>query len=184
MKNVNFPSFDRRATAIVAAFEAFDAAGSAFSDAVQATMQGYIDEVFVATGKRDQATCNMLGKAIRESQVFIDAVAQGQIERATITNYAQGAMRALHWNIDWAPRLFQDAERKLPWSKKPAAEKAEGTKGSATDPKKAGKVSTTTDKELLDTLRKAVQQARLLNRHLTVGLLIDAAQEIDAEFKE
>lgn len=184
MSKVTFPSFDRRATAILAALESLDGAASKCADAIQATMMAFIDEVYIATGKRDEATCKALGKAIRESQVFIDAVAQGMIEKTTITNYAQGAMRALHYNVAWAPRLFQDSDMRLPWSKKPAAEKAEGTKGSATDAKKAGKVQTTTDKELLDTMRKAIQQARLLNRHLTVGLLIDAAQEIDAEFKE
>lgn len=179
-----FPSFDRRATAILGALETFDAASAICSDTIKATMQAFIDEVFLATGKRDQATCTMLGKAIRDSQVVIDAVALRTCERLTFTNYAQGAMRALHWNVEWSPRLFMDAERKLPWSKKPAAEKAEGTKGSSTDPVKAGKVTTTTDAELILTLRKAIQQARLLNRHLTVGILIDAAQELDPEFKE
>ena len=183
VKNV-FPSFDRRATAILGALETFDQASAICSDTIKATMQAFIDEVFLATGKRDQATCTMLGKAIRDSQVVIDAVALRTIEKTTFTNYAQGAMRALHFNLEWSPRLFMDADRKLPWSKKPAAEKAEGTKGSATDVTKAGKVTTTTDAELIATLRKAIQQARILNRHLTVGILIDAAQELDPEFKE
>lgn len=183
VKNV-FPSFEARATAIVGALEALDFAGSIASDAIKAAMQGYVDEVFIATGKRDQATCTMLGKMIRESEVMETAVMNMVIEKNTLSHYAQSAMRALHFNLEWTPALFQDAERKLPWSKKPAAEKAEGTKGSTTDVRKAGKVQTTTDAELIETLRKAIQQARLLNRGMTVGLLIDAAQEIDAEFKE
>ena len=179
-----FPSFEGRATAIKGALENLDIASSICADVIRASMQGYIDEVFLATGKRDQATCTMLGKAIRESEVMEQMVMDMIIEKTTISNYAQGAMRALHFNLEWAPRLFMDADRKLPWSKKPAAEKAEGTKGSSTDVRKAGKVTTTTDAELLDTLRKAIQQARILNRHLTVGILIDAAQELDPEFKE
>lgn len=181
-----FPSFDRRATAIIGAHEVFDTASATLSDTVKATMQAYVDEVFLATGKRDQATCTTLGKAIRESQVVIDACeGEGTMDKRTFTNYAQSAMRALHFNIDWTPRLFQDTERMLPWSKRTAkADKAENTKGSSTDPKKTGSVETTNDAALLQTLRKAIQQARILNRHLTVGILIDAAQELDPEFKE
>jgi hypothetical protein len=183
---VSFPSFDRRATAIIGAHEVFDTASATLSDTVKATMQAYVDEVFLATGKRDQATCNAMGKAIRESQIVIDACeGEGTMDKRTFTNYAQSAMRALHWNVEWSPRLFQDAERMLPWSKRTAkADKAENTKGSATDPVKAGSVETTNDAALLQTLRKAIQQARILNRHLTVGILIDAAQELDPEFKE
>ena len=179
-----FPSFDKRALAIQSALQGLDEASVICADVIKASMQGYVDEVFLATGKRDQATCTMLGKMIRESEVMEQMVMDMLIEKNTVSHYAQGAQRALHWNIEWTPALFQEAERKLPWSKKPATEKAEGTKGSSTDVRKAGKITTTTDAELLDTMRKAIQQARLLNRHMTVGLLIDAAQEIDAEFKE
>ena len=181
---VVFPSFEVRATAIQAALQGLDQASALAADVIKASMQGYIDEVFLATGKRDQATCTMLGKKIRESEVMEQMVMDMLIEKNTVSHYAQGAQRALHWNVEWTSYLFQDAERKLPWSKKPAADKAEGTKGSTTDVRKAGKVQTTTDVELIDTLRKAIQQARLLNRGMTVGLLIDAAQEIDADFKE
>ena len=180
-----FPSFDKRATVIIGAHEELDKASALLSEVVHAQIQGYIDEVFLATGKRDQPTCDMLGKMIRESQVVTDACeCDGSMDRRTFTCYAGGAMRALHFNIEWTPRLFQDKERFLPWSKKKPADKATGTKGSSTDPKKAGKVQTTTDKELLDTYRKAIQQARLLNRATQVGALIDLALEIDAEFKE
>lgn len=179
-----FPSFDKRAEAIRGALEALDQAGSVAADVIKASMQGYVDEVFLATGKRDQATCTMLGKMIRESEVMEQMVMDMVIEKNTVSHYAQGAQRALHWNIEWSSALFQDAERKLPWSKKPAAEKADGTKGSSTDVRKAGKVTTTTDAELLDTLRKAIQQARLLNRSSTVGNIIDEALTIDPEFKE
>ncbi len=181
-----FPSFDRRASAIIGAHEVFDTASATLSDTIRLHMQAYVDEVFLATGKRDQATCNALGKAIRESQIVIDACeGDGTMDKRTFTNYAQSAMRALHFGVEWAPRLFQDTGFMLPWSKRtPKADKAENTKGSATDPKRVGKVTTTTDAELIATLRKAIQQARLLNRHLTVGILIDAAQELDPEFKE
>ena len=179
-----FPSFEPRALAIQSALEGLDRASALCADVIKTSMQGYIDEVFLATGKRDQATCTMLGKMIRESEVMEQMVMDMRIEKNTVSHYAQGAQRALHFNVEWTSGLFHNAEYKLPWSKKPASEKAEGTKGSATDPKRNGKVTTTTDAELIATLRKAIQQARLLNRHLTVGILIDAAQELDSEFKE
>ena len=179
-----FPSFDKRASTIRQALIDLDMAGATSAELIETSMKGYIDEVFLATGKRDQPTCDMLGKMIRESDVVEQMVMDMLIEKTTVTNYAQGAMRALHFNIDWSPRLFQDNGRFLPWSKKKPADKASGTKGSSTDPKKAGKVQTTTDKELLETYRKAIQQARLLNRATQVGTLVDLALEIDAEFKE
>ena len=184
MKNVSFPSFNARALAIQSALQGLDQASALAADVIKASMQGYIDEVFLATGKRDQATCTMLGKMIRESEVMEQMVMDMLIEKNTVSHYAQGAQRALHFNLEWTPILFQDKGRLLPWSKKKPAEKAEGTKGSATDVRKSGKVQTTTNADLLETMRKAIQQARLLNRDMTVGLLIDAAQEIDPEFKE
>jgi len=179
------PSFDATAEGIINAQRLADNAEQSRADTVRELMQKFVDVWFLATGKRDEATCKALYKAIVQSQVVIDACdGEGTMQIGTFKNYAGGAQRALHFNIEWTPTLFQNKERKLPWSKKPATEKAEGTKGSATDVRKAGKVQTTTDAELIETLRKAVQQARLLNRHMTVGLLIDAAQEIDASFKE
>ena len=184
MKTVAFPSFERRALAIQSALQGLDEASALAADVIKASMQGYIDEVFLATGKRDQATCTMLGKMIRESEIMENLIMDMRIEKNTVSHYAQGAQRALHFNLEWTPILFQDKGRLLPWSKKKPAEKAEGTKGSATDVRKAGKVQTTTDADLLDTLRKAIQQARLLNRSSTVGAIIDEALTIDPEFKE
>lgn len=179
-----FPSFEGRATAIKGALENLDIASSICADVIRASMQGYIDEVFLATGKRDQATCTMLGKAIRESEVMEQMVMDMLIEKTTITNYAQGAMRALHFNLDWAPRLFMDAERKLPWSKKPATEKAEGTKGSSTDVTKAGKVTTTTRAEADKTLSKAFAQYRMIGMNEFVANMLDLALESLDGFKE
>jgi len=179
------PSFDATAEGIIEAHRIGDDAERTKSETIRECMQKFVDVWFLSTGKRDQASCKALYSAIVNSQVVIDACeGVGSMQLGTFKNYAGGAQRALHFNIEWTPTLFQNKERKLPWSKKPATEKAEGTKGSATDVRKAGKVQTTTDAELIETLRKAVQQARLLNRHMTVGLLIDAAQEIDASFKE
>lgn len=179
------PSFDATAEGIINAQRTADNAEQTRAEVVRELMQKFVDVWFLSTGKRDQDTCKALYSAIVHSQTVIDACeGEGTMQIGTFKNYAGGAQRALHFNIEWTPTLFQDKTCLLPWSKAKAADKAEGTKGSTTDPKKAGKVQTTTDKELVDTLRKAVQQARLLNRHLTVGLLIDAAQEIDASFKE
>ena len=181
---VVFPSFEKRATAIRGALEALDQAGSVAADVIKASMQGYVDEVFLATGKRDQATCTMLGKMIRESEVMEQMVMDMVIEKNTVSHYAQGAQRALHWNIEWSSALFQDAERKLPWSKKPATEKAEGTKGSATDVRKAGKVTSTTREEADKTLSKALAQYRLIGLTGFAADLLDLAIERLDGFKE
>ena len=179
------PSFDATAEGIIDAQRIADNAEQTRADVVRELMQKFVDAWFIATGNRDQATCKALYSAIVNSQVVIDACeGEGSMQIGTFRNYAGGAQRALHFNIDWTPTLFQDKTRLLPWSKARASEKAEGTKGSRTDVRKAGKVTTTTDAELLDTLRKAIQQARLLNRSSTVGNIIDEALTIDPEFKE
>ena len=138
------PSFDATAEGIIEAQRLADNAEQSRSDTVRELMQKFVDVWFLATGNRDEATCKALYKAIVQSQVVIDVCeGEGGMQLDTFRHYAGGAQRALHFNIEWTPTLFRDTERKLPWSKKPATEKAEGTKGSSTDVRKAGKVTTT-----------------------------------------
>ena len=169
------PSFDESAHDIANAHEAFDAASATLTEVVTLTMQRFIDAASLTLPDRDQKSCDALGKAIRDSQAVTDICdGLGAMERKTFTEYAQSAMRAFHFNVPFAPALKNDKEYILPWS---------NAKKTA-NPKRAGKVESTTDEAFFDTMRKAIHQARLLQHELTVGLLIDACLEIDPEFTE
>ena len=170
------PSFDPAAHDIANAHEAFDGASATMTATVTTTMQRFIDAASLTLPDRHQKACDALGKAIRDSQAVTDICdGLGAMERKTFTEYAQSAMRAFHFNVPFAPSLKNDKAFILPWS---------GAAGKTTDAKRAGKVETTTDEAFLETMRKAIHQARLLNHELTVGLLIDACLEIDPEFAE
>lgn len=170
---VSFQSFGSK---IVAAEIARDKADAKFRDVIAVAMQQFLDSCALAGIARDEEGTKSIGEEIRGSQVFIDAVAQSHIEQNTVTNYAQGAMRAYFHNAQWYASAFV-AEVKgglpaLPWSKG-----AKGSKGA-----KSGSTKTTDDKALLETIRKALEQAVLLNRHTVRSILIDAAVEIDPAF--
>jgi hypothetical protein len=95
------------------------------------------------------------------------------MQKKTFTEYAQSAMRALHFNVAFVPTLKNNKDYKLPWSKK------------ASDPvKKAGEVKTTDLPAFLETMKKAISQGRLLGYDFTCSLLLDACLELDPEFKE
>ena len=158
------PAFDASAVTILKATKAFDLAGSKWSQTVAATMQQYVDLCAVTIG-RDEAACKAAQKAIRESQVVIDAVAAGVVEQKTFTEYAQGAARALHYAVEWAPTLKNDPEMALPWSKKAAAAAAT----------KAGKVISTSREDLDSTIRKMLQQARALHLEGFAADVLDLA---------
>ena len=182
---VSSASISAATRTIVSALRAKDRAEMKASDTIKVAMQQFVDMWFLSTAERTKASCDAMYDAIMKSRAVLDYCGDDTKKLQTFRNYAGGAKRALHFNVDWHSKLHQDSAFIPPWSKKtPAADKATGTKGSKSDPVKAGKVTTTTDAELIATLRKAIQQARILNRHLTVGILIDAAQELDPEFKE
>jgi len=113
-------------------------------------------------------------ESIVNSQVVIDSVAKGLMEEKTFTEYAQSAMRALHFNVGFEPSLKNNKDYKLPWSKK----------ASTAPDKKAGKVKTTDMPAFFETMRKAIEQCVALNLLMTKGLLIDACLELDENFKE
>ena len=167
------PSFDKRATVIIDAFKGFDKAQTKLSDTIATTMQQHVDDFAVNVG-RDKKACEMLKTSIVDSQIVIDADASGLMQKKTFTEYAQSAMRALHFNVAFVPTLKNNKDYKLPWSKKVSTDTA----------KKAGKVETTDMPAFFATMKKAISQARLLNQALTVGLLIDICIELDPEFKE
>ena len=170
---VSFQSFG---SSIVSAHIATDKVVAKARETIAKSMQQFLDACSMAGITRDEAGTKGIGEEIRGSQVFIDAIAQGLIEQTTITNYAQGAMRAYFHNAAWYASAFVSEEKgglpALPWSKG-----GKGSKGA-----KAGGTKTTDDKALLETIRKALEQAVLLNRDTVRSILIDAAVELDPEF--
>jgi hypothetical protein len=148
---------------------------SAAADAVQVTMQSYVDACLGAGLPKTEDGCKAIGKAIvgamaeviRENLPSTAGVSKkdaanmdlpalwtlSPIPKKTITEYAQGAQRAFFHGVPWSPRLKNDPDKGLPWGK------AKGSAGSAGT---AGKVEST-DRAALDaTLSKALRQARML----------------------
>jgi hypothetical protein len=166
------PSFDSHAKTILKGHKAFDKASEKLSEAVGKAMQKFVDTWAVQVGK-DEKACKAMGKAIRDSQVVLDAVATGQMERKTFTEYAQSAMRALHYGVEFTPSLKNDDTKKLPFSKKSTPATA-----------KAGKVTSTTREELDKTISKAIAQARLLGLSEFSASMVDLAIESLDGFKE
>jgi hypothetical protein len=166
-------SFDNFARDIVKGYKAFDKAAGKLSNTVDSTMQRFVDHVSVTMG-RDEKACKALQKAVADSQIVIDTVAAGIMEKKTFTEYAQSAARALHYNVPFAASLKNDDSKKLPWSKKGAT--------SATP--KTGKVTSTTRDELDKTLSKALAQARVLGLTEFAADVLDLALDRLEGFKE
>jgi hypothetical protein len=171
---VTAPAFHPFAKAIVKSYGKFDRASTTLNAELTRTMNQYIDAVRVAPGiGKDEASCKAVQKAIRESDAFVRAVADGLLESKTITEYANGAARALHYGIEWTANLKNDPTKALPWSKK-----AKGGAG------KAGKVTSTSREELDKTLSKAIAQARILGLTEFAAQVLDVAIESLDGFKE
>jgi hypothetical protein len=166
------PSFDATAKHILNGWKAFDKAQDKLSAVVCSSMQLFVDQWHVQVGK-DEKSVKAMGKAIRESQVVIDAAATGQMEKRTFTEYAQSAMRALHYGVEFSPALKNDTSKILPYSKKATA-----------TPAKAGKIESTTRVELDKTISKAIAQARMLGLSEFSAAMVDLAIESLDGFKE
>lgn len=160
--NITPVSFDSHARAIIGGYKAFDAASGKLTATVNREMQGHIDAWFIANGK-DEASVKALGASIRDSQVVLDIVATGAMEKKTFTEYAQSAMRALHYGVPFTADLKNDPDMGLPW----------GKAGKGASAAKSGKVTSTTREALDKTISKALEQARAL------GLLEFAADLVD-----
>lgn len=174
---MNTVSFNKAASAIVKAMSAADKAQGKARDIVASAFQQYLDSCTVAGIARNEAGVKSIGDEVRTCQVFLDAVATGTLEKNTVTNYAQSAMRAYFHEAAWYASAFVSEEKgglpALPWGK--------GAKGKTGA--KVGTVTKTTNKALLETLRKAIEQSMILNRLEMKGALIDLACEVDPEFK-
>lgn len=104
-----------------------------FNDKVKALFNAWLDAARAAGVPRDEAGCKALRRAFVEHEVIARGVVEGVWLRSTITNYAQGAMRAFYHGAEWSARAFQSEDKgglpALPWSTQP--------KGAASAPAKA-----------------------------------------------
>ena len=172
-------SFNTAAAIVIKSLKAQEAATIKSGQVIETAFIQYLDACTIAGIPRDQAGVDAIGKEILECQVMLDAIAiYGPVFKSTVTSYAGGAKRAYYWDARWYASAHLSPEKGgmeyLPWGKgaKAAAKKI-----------KSGPVSTTTDAALLETFRKAIEQAVLLNRLEMKGALIDLACEIDPDFK-
>jgi hypothetical protein len=163
------PSFDMGAKLIIAAQTAADKVAVKTSDAIVMAIQKHLDACAVIGVPRDLPGVNAIGKGIRECQVFLDAVAVGFFERKTVTEYAQGAMRAYFHDVEFIASLKNDPAYKIP-----------SKDGSV----KAGAVSTTTVAAFHKTLIKALQQARMLGLEEQAADMLDFCLESFDGFSE
>jgi hypothetical protein len=167
-------SFDTFAVDIVKGYKSFDKAQAKLSTTVETTMQKFVDYVSVTMG-RDKSACDALKKAVADSQIVIDTVAAGIMEKKTFTEYAQSAQRALHYNVPFTASLKNDKEMSLPWSKAGA--------GSGV-PSKSGKVTVTDRAELDKTICKVLAQARAIGQLGFAADLLDLCLDRLDGFKE
>jgi hypothetical protein len=163
------PSFETNARSIIAAQAAADRIAVKTSDAIVQAIQRHLDACAVAGVPRDLPGVNAIGRGIRECQAFIDSVATGFFERKTITEYAQGAMRAYFHNVAFAASLKNDPTYKIPAK--------DGTV-------KTGSVSVVTVAAFHKTLIKALQQARMLGLHEQAADMLDFCLESFDGFSE
>jgi hypothetical protein len=164
------PAFDANATAIITAQRQADKVNVKAGAAIVQAMQQHLDACAVANVPRDLAGVNAIGKGIRECQAFLDAVAVGTFEKKTITEYAQGAMRAYFHNVEFTASLKNDPDFKIP-----------AKDGSV---KAGGSVTTTSREALFKTLNKVLFQCRTLGDHEAACAIMDTAQEYFADFQE
>lgn len=172
MTTVNVIPFNATASAIGNQFKVFDEASTKLMAFVQQIIQAYIDQ-WALVNDKDKASCNAMGKEIRECEAVQDLVAMGAMEKKTFTEYAQSAMRALHWGVPFNAGLKNDPAYALPWGK---AKPNPATK--------AGKVTSTSREDLDKTLSKAIAQARMLGLTEFAADILDVCLESLDGFKE
>jgi hypothetical protein len=167
---ITLVSFDTAALAIVRTMDKADKAYVKATAEVARIMQQFIDAWHVANGKAE-ASVKAMGKAIRESQTVVDLAAQGACEKKTFTEYAQGAMRALHYGVPFSADLKNKPDMGLPWGKA-------GKAG------KGGGVQSTSRIDLDKTLSKALAQARMLGLNEFAADVLDLCLDSLDGFKE
>jgi|688.fasta_scaffold446659_1 hypothetical protein len=187
-------SFNAFGPAVIKAMKAQEAAAIKSGQVIDDTFRQYLDACTIAGVPRTQEGVDAIGDEILECQVMLDAIAiYGPVFKNTITSYSGGAKRAYYWGEQWYASAHLAPVKGglpfLPWGKGAKAEAARLAKLAAGDGEapakktKAGTVERTNDKALLDTIRKAIEQAVILNRFEFKGGLIDLACTIDPDFK-
>ena len=164
------PAFDGAAKAIITAQRQADKVNVKAGAVITQSIQQHLDACAVAGVSRDLQGVNALGKVIRECQAFLDAVAVGTFEKKTITEYAQGAMRAYFHNVPFAASLKNDPAFKIP---------AKDGKVKA-----GGSVSTTNQTAAFKTAAKLLQQLRILNELDAAAAVLDTMLDYFPEFAE
>jgi hypothetical protein len=165
-------SFDKTALVIGKAQGKVDKVSALAASEIQKTMQQFIDKWFTYNG-REKSSVVAMGKTVRESETVAALVASGVFEKKTFTEYAQSAMRALHWNVAFEASLKNNPEKSLPWGK-----------GKTSDVGKAGPVTSITRDAADKTLSKALAQYRALGLTEFAANLLDLAIESLDGFKE
>ena len=174
MAKIEVASFDTRAAIVPGAIERMDATASECADIIRVSYQTFIDEAGAGLPK-DESHTKALGKAMREAQPFLDAVALGALERKTVTEYAQSAMRAFFYGVPFEQSLKNNPDMALPWG---------GAKGGAKGGDKAGGVKPPTREDLDATLCKALAQARMLGLTEFAANILDLCLESLDNFSE
>jgi hypothetical protein len=174
------------ASNIIGALETFDRASAVLADEMRSAMQMMIDAASAAGVKRDETGVSAFGDMVRNCETFVDAVAEGMLLQKTVTEYAQGAMRAYFHGVEWTPRLKNDPDMRLPWSKAPAkgAKVSTVIGANASAAAKAAETVATTSKALprpqldalLRTTLKALRDAGLVE---TAAEVLDVFLEIE-----
>lgn len=171
-------SFSTAAAQIVAAHRVAAKATEKLGKTVQKIMIGFLDQCGDIPRTKDG--CDQIGKAMRvelkDDGILGKALKDNiGLKLKSVKNYVTSAMIAHYYGIEWKAGLFNDG---LPWNKDGTAK---APKADAKEPTKAaGKVQTTSVKDLQATLLKAIEQARLLNmRDLANALGSVAAERLD-----
>jgi hypothetical protein len=173
----SIPSFTKSAKALLSATNGLDNATAKFSSAVSSNLQQYLDACAMSGIERDQKGCATIGKAVRENEVMIKAWQfDGTLLQKTVTEYAQGMMRAYFHNVPFTQGLKNDPEFKIP--------SADGTVKGGNKIKTGGKVQSTTRAELDKTIQKLLVQARLMGLNEFAADVLDVCLDSLEGFKE
>ena len=184
-QNLLESAINAQASYVITALDVFDAASVTFANELRGAMQSMVDAATKSGLKKDETAVTAFGNMVRDA--FVDAIAEGMIERKTVTEYAQGCMRAFFHGVEWSASLKNATDMRLPWSKAPAKAGAKastviGTNASAAA--KAAETVATTSKALprpqldalLRTTLKALRDAGLVE---TAAEVLDVFLEID-----
>jgi hypothetical protein len=175
--NIVTTAIEANGEAILSALSALDTAASQTADAIRTAMQSMVDAAASAGLKKEQSSVDWFGQQIREAQVFIDAIAEGGLEKKTVTEYAQGAMRAHFHGVEWTPRLKNDPSMGLPWGKQNVTAKKAGAR-----PSKGKKANPLEDAK--SSVLAALAALRAANMAEFAADVLDLAVDTWPEFKE